>query len=430
MSKGFYEEVMIRHIAEDPLANCRSITLQVTDDCCLNCSYCYQTHKGHYMMSRETSTKAINLLFKMYDRDEENAYINHHTKGLILEFMGGEPFMNIEIMNYATQYFIDECIRRDHPWLFNFRISISSNGLLYFDPRVQDYLNKFGDFVSLGITIDGPEQLHDACRKDYAGNGSFKQAFAAFKHYQEHSHYTSTKITIAPENLEYLDTIYEFFHENKCDEMSANPVFEHPWTPQEASVYYTKLKTIADFMLTHENDTMDISLFDEKIGRPMPSTFNDNWCGGTGAMLAFDCYGRAYPCTRYMGSSLGDSQPPITIGDVYGIYKSDEAKRIRREMACITRRSQSTDECFNCPVADGCAYCSAYNYQETGSVNKRSTNICWMHRARALANSYYWNMYYRMNNREKRIPIYLDRTIATQIISNEEYDILLALSLN
>ena len=39
-------------------------------------------------------------------------------------------------------------------------------------------------------------------------------------------------------------------------------------------------------------------------------------------------------------------------------------------------------------------------------------------------------MYYRMKNREKRIPIYLERSIATQIISNEEYDILLALSLN
>ena len=59
---------------------------------------------------------------------------------------------------------------------------------------------------------------------------------------------------------------------------------------------------------------------------------------------------------------------------------------------CITRRSQSTDECFNCPIAGGCAWCSAYNYQITGTPDKRVTYICVMHKARVLANEYYWHL--------------------------------------
>ena len=60
----------------------------------------------------------------------------------------------------------------------------------------------------------------------------------------------------------------------------------------------------------------------------------------------------------------------------------------------ITRRSQSTDECYNCPIASGCSWCSAYNYEIYGTPNKRTTFICPMHKARVLANIYYWNKTY------------------------------------
>ena len=57
----------------------------------------------------------------------------------------------------------------------------------------------------------------------------------------------------------------------------------------------------------------------------------------------------------------------------------------------ITRQSQSTDECLNCSVNSGCAWCTAYNYDHYKTPNKRATFICWMHKARVLANYYYWN---------------------------------------
>ena len=47
----------------DELINCPSITFQVTDDCCLNCSYCYQINKGHRMMTKDIGKQGIDLLF-------------------------------------------------------------------------------------------------------------------------------------------------------------------------------------------------------------------------------------------------------------------------------------------------------------------------------------------------------------------------------
>jgi hypothetical protein len=52
-------------------------------------------------------------------------------------------------------------------------------------------------------------------------------------------------------------------------------------------------------------------------------------------------------------------------------------------------------------VAKGCGWCSAYNYEEFGTINKRTTYICIMHKARVLANNYYWNKLYKKLNIKK-----------------------------
>lgn len=428
MERDFSEEVRSRFLKNDFQAHCRTITFQVTDDCCLKCSYCYQTHKGHAMMSKETAKKIIDLLFKLYDEDNEDMVINHHTKGLILDFIGGEPFMNIETIEYATEYFMNQCLEKNHIWLTNFRVSMSSNGILYFKPEVQAYLNKYKQFISLNVTIDGPKEVHDLCRIDYDNEGSFDRAIAAWDDWLQKvgQKQVSTKVTIAPENLPYMEKIFDFFISRGCKSIHANPVFEHTWTIEEAKIYYKILIKLADRLLD-ETDVRS-SLFREYVGNPLSSRDTNNYCGGTSAMLAFDPQGNAYPCLRYMASSLGENVPPIIIGNTDGIYNTPEYKAIYDDMKAVTRQSQSTQECLDCPVASGCAWCSAANYALTGSYNKRLTTICWMHRAVALANVYYWNLLYRHQKLQKRKPLYLPRNIATQIISNEEYDELLEMA--
>lgn len=83
-------------------------------------------------MSKEVMKKGMDVLFDMYEKNDQQALINHHTKGLVIEFIGGEPLMNMDVIHYGTKYFLDKCIKSDHPWLTNVRFNMSSNGLLYF----------------------------------------------------------------------------------------------------------------------------------------------------------------------------------------------------------------------------------------------------------------------------------------------------------
>ena len=109
-------------------------------------------------------------------------------------------------------------------------------------------------------------------------------------------------------------------------------------------------------------------------------------------MISVDHTGNIYPCIRYMPNSLGPGIKPLTIGHAVrefdckhhnssnsfsivhssGLTISNAQSSgicILKERDCvkclkrIDRRTQSTDECFSCPIAEGCSWCSAYNYQ-------------------------------------------------------------------
>ena len=146
-------------------------------------------------------------------------------------------------------------------------------------------------------------------------------------------------------------------------------------------------------------------------------------------MLACDTEGILYPCIRFMESSLGTEQKPMVIGNLKeGIANSTHCQECLSCLKGITRKSQSTEECFSCPVAKGCAWCTAFNYQVFGTPNKRTTYSCGMHKARALANVYFWNSYYRRKGLLERMKCYLPYVSVSQIIDKEEYDRLVELS--
>jgi len=166
---------------------------------------------------------------------------------------------------------------------------------------------------------------------------------------------------------------------------------------------------------------MYVAMFIKSFFRPKLNEDLDNWCGGTGDMLAFDWKGDAYPCVRYMESSLAGQVEPYIIGNLTdGLYQLPEHKERAKYLDSIDRRTQSTDECFNCPIAEGCSWCSAWNYQENGDPNIRSTNICNAHKARSLANVYYWNKRYP----DVQFKMYLSKEEALKFIPEEEYNML------
>lgn len=134
-------------------------------------------------------------------------------------------------------------------------------------------------------------------------------------------------------------------------------------------------------------------------------------------MIAADYKGDIYPCLRYMESSVGNDVPPYIIGNLEdGVNRKKEHCDRINCLRCITRKSQSPEECLNCPISRLCGWCSAYNYEVFGTPNKRTTFTCCMHKARVLANVYHWRKL------KEDFPNNCPKEWAIPIIGEEEYE--------
>lgn len=408
----------------------RTVTLQVTDRCSLACTYCYQHNKGNRRMSFETAKKFIDLLF---DEEKNNGYITpEKSPFIILDFIGGEPLLEIELIEKTVDYFIEKAFELNHPWAYRYCISLCSNGVAYFEPAVQHFLAKHRTHLSLSITIDGNKELHDSCRVFPDGRPSYDLAVAAAKDWMDNKKGNmGSKITIAPGNVTFVNKALQHMINLGYEEINANCVYEEGWELPHAQELYRQMKDFSDYLFENNlEQNIYCSLYEDAFFCPKEPEDLQTWCGGTGSlMLSCDPDGWLYPCIRYMESSLGDRREAIRIGHVdYGIYKTEEELATQRCMDCVTRRTQNIDKCFYCPIATGCSDCAAYNYEVNGTVHSRATFICIMHQARALANLYFWNKYYKKNNIDKKMLCYVPREWAIPIIGEEEYNYLIELS--
>lgn len=412
--------------SEHYLGEAFNVTFQVTDDCNLRCSYCYQINKGHHKMPLEVAKRFIDLLLE--NNETTSSYVDTSTKrAIILDFIGGEPFLEVELMDQIIDYFVEQAILRNHHWQYNYRISISTNGTLYFKPEVQKFIQKHKNVLSLGITVDGHKELHDACRVFADGSGSYDLAIAAVHHFADvYGGGMGSKVTLAPQNIHLASTALIHLIEEGYPNINCNCVFEKGWTLEHATTLYYELKKVADYILDNNlQNEHSISIFQERNFHPMPITDDCNWCGGNGQMIAVDYKGDIYPCVRYMESSLGTEVPPIIIGNVYdGIMQDAKCVDCIKRLQAVNRISQSTQECIECPIAQGCSWCQAYNYQDSGDFNHRATYICVMHQAAALANAYYWNRLYLQTDSNNRMKLWLDDEKALKIIPVEELALL------
>lgn len=428
--EGFLIKNLFHGVSDDtPELIVKTITFQVTEQCSLACTYCYETHKTNKRMKLEDAKKFIDLLIEESYKEDSFVYVGH-TKALVIEFIGGEPLMEIELIHEIMDYFIYKTTSEKHIWSVNFMISMISNGVSYFDHRVQDLFDKYKNRLSFSMSMDGCKELHDACRVFHNGEGSYDIVEKACVHYlTNYDPNMQTKMTIAPENIHYIEKAFLNLLRLNYKVIFANPIYETNWTEEHASIYYKQLKKVADIIIERKlYNEVYISIFDNTMFTPMRDEDNQNYCGSTGSMLALDCEGDIYPCIRFMKTSLGCKQKPIKIGDIHsGIGRKPEDRKLVNLLDSITRKSQSTQECINCTIASGCGWCTALNYQETGSVNKRLTNICNMHKARALANVYYWNNIYKKEGVDDIFKINMNKDDIINIVGETEAENLIKL---
>lgn len=406
--------------------HCQNITFVVTEQCNLNCTYCYETHKTNRVMTKEIAKQAVDMIL---DKELVNGYYDtDYTNAVILEFIGGEPFLNIDVIDYTVEYFKYRTLELNHPWGENYMISITSNGILYFDEKVQDFLKRNEGRVSLGITIDGNKELHDKCRLFHDGRGSYDIVEKAVIDWnKKYPVNTQTKITLAPENVMYLNDAIRNLEKLGIEGAFTNCCFEEGWTVDDAKILYSEMIKLADYIIDNDKYTkLYCSLFDETIGEKNEEP-DKNWCGGNGDMLAIGTDGKCYPCIRFMQYSL-NNQVERPIGDIWRGLDNPKFNCFLcalQEIDMITQcQYPDNQKCLTCPISQGCGLCTGYNYDRFGDANHKATFICDMHRARVLANVYFWNKLYEKLGIDKVFPLNLDKETALRIISEEEFSFL------
>jgi len=365
----------------------KSITFIVTKDCQLACKYCYLVGKNSKeRMSWEVAKQAVD-----YVLDHEAEF---REESVIWDFIGGEPFLEIELIDRICDYIKLELYRRNHHWFNSYRFSFSTNGINYHEEKVQRYIEKNHNHLSVGITIDGTRQKHDLNRVyKNSERGSYDDVVKNIPLWQSQFPGSGTKVTISSADLPYVKESVLHLFGLGIPEVNINCVFEDVWKEGDDKILEEQLLELADAIIDnnlYENNVC--SFFQEHLGKPLDKKLqNQNWCGA-GRMLAVDAAGIFYPCTRFAQYSLRDKKAWI-IGNVRdGIDKNK-----LRGFLTLDRCTQSTQECIDCEVAEGCAWCQGENYDaaDTCTAFQRSTAICKMHKARVRANNYYWNKLYR-----------------------------------
>lgn len=377
----------------------KNITFIVTKDCQLACKYCYLVGKNSKeRMPWEVAKRAIDYILGHEDDFREES--------VVWDFIGGEPFLEIELIDKICDYLKMEMFRREHHWFNSYRFSFSTNGINYHTEKVQNFIKKNREHLSIGITIDGTQRKHDLNRiwktpemeqgnmpKPEEERGSYTDVVKNIPLWLEQFPGASTKVTISSADIPYIKESVLHLYSLGIHEVNINCVFEDVWCDGDDELFEEQLMQLADVIIDEEYYKDYVcSFFTEYMGKPMDCVLeNQNWCGA-GKMLAIDAAGNFYPCTRFAQYSLREKKAWI-IGNVRdGIDKNK-----LRPFLTLDRCTQSTPECANCEVASGCAWCQGENYDaaDMPTVYQRATAICKMHKARVRANNYYWNKLYR-----------------------------------
>lgn len=377
----------------------KNITFIVTKDCQLACKYCYLVGKNNKeRMTWEIAKQAIDYILNNENKFKE--------KSVVWDFIGGEPFLEIDLIDKICDYLKTEMFRKGHHWFNSYRFSFSTNGINYDTEKVQNFIKKNIDHLSIGITIDGTKQKHDLNRiwktsdmqngimpKPEEERGSYNDVVRNIPLWLSQFPNAGTKVTISSADIPYICDSVLHLYSLGIHEVNINCVFEDVWHEGDDLRFETQLLQLADAIIDGGYyEKFACSFFTEHIGKPMDRKLeNQNWCGA-GRMLSIDAAGNFYPCTRFAQYSLREKKAWV-IGNVHdGINKN----RLRPFLA-LDRCTQSRPECLDCEVASGCAWCQGENYDaaESPTVYKRATAICKMHKARVRANNYYWNKLYR-----------------------------------
>jgi len=331
----------------------KALCLHIAHTCNLNCSYCFAS-QGNYqgeraLMSFEVGKRALDFLI-------ENS---GNRRNLEVDFFGGEPLMNFDVVKQLVAYARE--IEKEKGK--NFRFTLTTNGMLI-DDDVIEFSNR--EMSNVVLSLDGRKEIHDRCRVDYAGNGSWERVVPKFQKFVkargDKSYYIRGTFTHA--NPDFLKDIDEMLSLG-FTELSMEPVVCKDGdlaalTDEDLPIVLDQYEKLAELMIKRRREGKPFTFYHYMIDLSGgPCIYKRiSGCGSGTEYMAVTPWGDLYPCHQFVGEEkfkLGDIWQGVTNNQVCSEFASCNV--------------YARPECRDCWARLYCSGgCAANAYHSTGSV--------------------------------------------------------------
>lgn len=314
-------------------------------ECNLSCRYCYYLDKAE--LYNHTG------LIRMTDENLEKYIILHIEAStepdISFSWHGGEPTL-------AGLDFFRKVVnlqQRRKPSGRNIINGIQTNATLLNDNWCK-FLASEGFFV--GISIDGPEELHNKFRVSKGKAGSFRKTLNGYELLKKHNIPTELLTVVNAENVNFPNEVYSFLKQLGSKYMTFLPLVERePGSHSGASsisvpaaAFGSFLSTIFDEWVTEDIGSIKIQIIEEAAR----TAFNQEHtlcifkktCGGVPVV---EHNGDFFSCDHYVDKEH-------LIGNIYKISLTEMLDSDEQQAFGLAKFVTLTEYCLECEVRNMC----------------------------------------------------------------------------
>ena len=331
----------------------KALCLHVAHTCNLSCPYCFASqgkyHGQRALMSFDVGKRALDFLM-----ENSGDRVN-----LEVDFFGGEPLMNWEVVKELVAY----ARGQEGPRGKKFRFTLTTNGMLI-DDDVIDFANR--EMHNVVLSLDGRKEVHDRLRVDCAGRGSYDRIVPKFqklverrggKGYYMRGTFTHANPDFTKDVLHMADLGF--------DQLSMEPVVCAPDDPaaltaEDLPIVLEQYELLAKEMLRREREGRGFTFYHYMLDLAHgPCIYKRiSGCGSGTEYMAVTPWGDLYPCHQFVGEEayrLGDIWQGVTNTAVRDEFK--------------TCNAYARPECADCWAKLYCSGgCAANAYHASGSI--------------------------------------------------------------
>ena len=274
----------------------KAMCLHVAHDCNLRCAYCFASTGGYgtgrKLMPLEVGKKAIDFLIEK----------SEGRRNLELDFFGGEPLMNFDMVKETVQY----ARKREKETGKYFRFTITTNGLMLDDDKI-DFINK--EMSNVVLSLDGRPEVNDRVRCRTNGAGSYEAVLPKFQRLVEQRGQDQYYVrgTFTKYNLDFAKDV-EHFANAGFEQISVEPVVSSPDQPYalteaDLPAIFAEYERLSLWLIEKKKAGDGVNFFHFMLDLDQgPCAIKRlRGCGCGNEYVAVTPEGDLYPCHQFVG---------------------------------------------------------------------------------------------------------------------------------